>query len=687
MGASAPLAGGDRLARDPRCRFLGVRAAVGPPVERVQRPGDGFRARAHRARAAVRRPERRRVHRRLPGRQLGGSADGVPAPGGRRSRRPRRAERAGCSARAGRSARPVRERDLDARPRAGEGAHRRRSCARSAVRPGLGPTSPARPRSSTTSTRSSTTIFGRARRSRSRSRCSSCSRCSGCRSRSRSRFLFAACTVFGTLGIVYVAAHYMTTPTYVTNLVFLIGIGIAIDYSLLIVYRFREELGRGLEVEEAVLRTMETAGRAVIVSGFTVAIGLALLLFMPLPFMRAMGVGGFLIPIVSILAAATLQPALLAIYGRRGTHRAHVANWLRLPVRQVGRRRRAPVLGASGALDHAAQVAVRGGGRGACWSRGRSRSPGSSSPRARPRGSRSTPSRCRGSRCSRAPSAPGAIAPAQVLVDGGRPGGARSPEVEAAITRLVGELVRDPEVAAAYHADGGRFVDPTGRWAQVIVATRHEYGSEEAQDFARRLRSELIPAARFPEGADVRAGGAPPQGVDFLDRAYGAFPWLVLGVLALTYLLLMRAFRSLRPAAEGGDPQPALGRGRLRGARRRLPLRVRQGRVRLLPVPPGRGLDPDLPVRDDLRPLDGLRGLPRLADARGMGRDPRQCARGRDRARADRPDHHGRGDRSWSRPSPGSWPDRSSACRSSAAGSRSRSSSTRRSCAACSCPR
>ena len=63
-------------------------------------------------------------------------------------------------------------------------------------------------------------------------------------------FLFAASTIFGTLGIVYVIAHYMTMPTYVTNLVFLIGLGIAIDYSLLIVYRFREELaerarGRG----------------------------------------------------------------------------------------------------------------------------------------------------------------------------------------------------------------------------------------------------------------------------------------------------------------------------------------------------------------------------------------------------------------------------------------------------------
>src|SRR4029079_4156089 len=114
---------------------------------------------------------------------------------------------------------------------------------------------------------------------------------------------------------VYVVAHYMTTPTYVTNLVFLIGIGIAIDYSLLIVYLFRAELGRGLEVEEAVLRTMETAGRAVIVSGFTVAIGLALLLFMPLPFMRAMGVGGFLIPLFSLLGGATFPRALLSVVG------------------------------------------------------------------------------------------------------------------------------------------------------------------------------------------------------------------------------------------------------------------------------------------------------------------------------------------------------------------------------------
>ena len=143
-------------------------------------------------------------------------------------------------------------------------------------------------------------------------------------------FIFAACTIFGTLGLVYVVAHWVTTPTYVTNLVYLIGLGIAVDYSLLIVYRFREELARGRSTEEAVLTTMATAGRAVVFSGATVAIGLGLLLFMPVPFMRAMGVGGFLIPLVSIAAAVTVQPALLAVYGRRGARRVPVAAFVRI---------------------------------------------------------------------------------------------------------------------------------------------------------------------------------------------------------------------------------------------------------------------------------------------------------------------------------------------------------------------
>src|SRR5207247_11155819 len=65
------------------------------------------------------------------------------------------------------------------------------------------------------------------------------------------------------------------------------------------------------------------------------------------------------------------------------------------------------------------------------------------------------------------------------------------------------------------------------------------------QSFVHRLRGRILPSVAWPDGVKALAGGAPSQGVDFLDRAYSAFPWLVLAVLALTYLLLLRAFRSL----------------------------------------------------------------------------------------------------------------------------------------------
>jgi putative drug exporter of the RND superfamily len=362
-------------------------------------------------------------------------------------------------------------------------------------------------------------------------------------------FLFAAATITGTLGIVYIVAHYMTMATYVTNLVQLIGLGIAIDYSLLIVYRFREELGKGGSKDDAIVRTMETAGRAVIFSGATVAIGLALLLFMPLPFMRSMGVGGFLIPLVSILAAATLQPALLSVYGRRGTNRVHVAEWLR-------RRAHIP-------LPHLAGPDVEHG----FWARlaraimsrpvmffalGASilllaaipvydlqLTPGSA------QGIPQTPSSVRGLNVLRGAVGPGGLSPTQLVLDTGRAGGVRSPEIQSAVERLRRELLADPEVAFVQTGPSRRFVDPTGRYAQMIVAGKHEYGDEPSQQFVHRLRDRLIPAAGFPQTARVLAGGGPPQGVDFLSRSYSVFPWLVAAVLVLTYLLLMRAFRSV----------------------------------------------------------------------------------------------------------------------------------------------
>jgi RND superfamily putative drug exporter len=361
--------------------------------------------------------------------------------------------------------------------------------------------------------------------------------------------LFAACAIFGTLGIVFVVAHWLTTPTYVTNLVFLIGLGVAVDYSLLVVYRYREEAVQGGSTDEAIVRTMKTAGRAVIISGATVAIGLALLLAMPVPFMRAMGIGGFLIPIVSIAAAATLQPALLSIYGRKGTARAPVAAFVRrrlhvpLPrfpgtadpeqsawavlARSIMRR---PVmyLVLFGSLLVAAAVPALY----------LSLTPGTTE------GIPRHPQSVQGFDVLQAAVGPGAVTPSQVLVDAGGPGRVREPAVQESIGRFVRRVASDPEVAAVYYTQGGRFVDQTGRYAQVLVAGRSDYGEPEEQAFVRRLRGEILPSARWPEGVRVLAGGGPPQGVDFLDKAYSVFPLLVLGVLCLTYLLLLRAFRS-----------------------------------------------------------------------------------------------------------------------------------------------
>ena len=349
-------------------------------------------------------------------------------------------------------------------------------------------------------------------------------------------FLFAACSIMGTLGLVFVFAHYATTATYVTNLVFLIGLGIAIDYSLLVAYRFREELARGVAKQAAIVRTMETAGRAVVFSGLTVAIGLGLLLFMPLPFMRSIGVGGFLIPLLSVLAALTLQPVLLDVYGRAGMRRfvfggrpGVVENrfWARLARAIMHRPLRFLAFGVAILLAAAAPVyALR-------------LTPGSAE------GIPRSPQSVQGFDLLKAAVGPGVISPSLVLADAGASGRVLRPDVQAAIARLVRDVRGDPEVATAFYRPGGRFVDPSRRYAQVIIAGRHDYGEEPSQSFVHRLRRKLIPAARFPTDVRVLAGGGPPQGVDFLARAYGIFPYLVVGVLLLTYVLLMRAFRSV----------------------------------------------------------------------------------------------------------------------------------------------
>src|SRR5262249_17531786 len=96
-----------------------------------------------------------------------------------------------------------------------------------------------------------------------------------------------------------------------------IGLGVAIDYSLLLVTRWREEVAHGADNETAVHRAMATAGRAILVSGLTVALGLLALIVVPIQFMRSIGIGGMLMRVVSVAVTLTLLPIALTGFGRR----------------------------------------------------------------------------------------------------------------------------------------------------------------------------------------------------------------------------------------------------------------------------------------------------------------------------------------------------------------------------------
>ena len=119
------------------------------------------------------------------------------------------------------------------------------------------------------------------------------------------------------LGATFALARSADVSQYALNIVTLIGLGVAIDYSLFIVSRFREELARGASVEDAVGIALGTAGRAILFSGITVAIGLAGMLFYPGTFLVSLGVSGSLVVGAAVLYALTFLPALLSILGPR----------------------------------------------------------------------------------------------------------------------------------------------------------------------------------------------------------------------------------------------------------------------------------------------------------------------------------------------------------------------------------
>jgi len=296
-------------------------------------------------------------------------------------------------------------------------------------------------------------------------------------------------------------------------LIALIGLGVAIDYSLLVVSRWREERANGHHGDEAVQRAMETAGRAVVFSGITLAIGLLALIVLPLPFLRSMGYGGMLIPLVSTLVATTLLPVSLAKMGQRldWPHRRTDDNASRVWARWATAvaRRRWIAAGAGLALTAALALSATNLQLGNADADTIARSGDATAGLAA---------------LERAGIGEGALLPHEVLVQGADPGAVA------------------PRLRKIEGIDGA--VAPRtwrqGRSAIVDVVPVADAGSDGGIRTLDAVRNSVASA-----GANATVGGQPAQNADFVDAVYGSFPLMIALITVTTFILLARAFRSL----------------------------------------------------------------------------------------------------------------------------------------------
>ena len=343
----------------------------------------------------------------------------------------------------------------------------------------------------------------------------------------------------------YLAGQTMDIADLVTNVITLVGIAIGIDYALLVVSRFREEMRNGAERVDAVGRTTATAGRAVLLSGVTVAIGLAVLVALPVPFIRSMGIGGMLVPVSAVLTALTVLPAVLAVLGPRvDALRVYPRRWRLREAALWGPIARA-VTGWAIPLAAVALVAlVALAGQATNMSIDQDEL--ADAPKVES---------VQAGRLVRAELG-GTLNPDIYVIDSGRPDGAYDPATITALGKVADGFRAQPDIVSGVTwpsatdpeafraaAEGG-LVDRTGQYALMQVAPRGDPLSESARelnDLMERRKAEV--SAAVPHGT-VLLTGEPAVQNEFNEALYGPFPWLVVGVLVLTFVALMRAFRS-----------------------------------------------------------------------------------------------------------------------------------------------
>jgi putative drug exporter of the RND superfamily len=326
--------------------------------------------------------------------------------------------------------------------------------------------------------------------------------------------LMALVAIPTTFLLVWPLASVTDVSVIIQFLVALIGLGIAIDYALLVVVRWREERQRPDVTNEAAVRNaMQRAGTAVVFSGTTVAISLLALLVLPVPFMRSIGIAGLMIALVSVAVAVTLLPVVLATIGPRfdwprNRRDAQASRgwsaWARMIVRHPW-----PAAVASTAVLLALVVAAANIQLG---------NPLAASL------SKQGPARAGLENLENSGIGTGPLSPFDALVHSGEPG-----DVTQALAQVEG--VHSAAAPADWRREGT---------AIVVVIPTEDGNSPAGRETLDRLR-----AAAHALPAEVTIGGEAAQGADFLEVVYGNFPLMVALISILTFILLARAFRSL----------------------------------------------------------------------------------------------------------------------------------------------
>jgi RND superfamily putative drug exporter len=332
--------------------------------------------------------------------------------------------------------------------------------------------------------------------------------------------LMAAAAIPTTFLLVLGLTTIIDVSSVVQFLIGLIGLGVAIDYSLLVVSRWRELRDNGADNDTAVRGAMATAGRAVILSGITVAISLLALAVLPVPYLRSIGFAGFFIPLTSIAVAITLLPVLLSTIGpkldRHRLRRETSAStfwtaWAKLIVRYRY------IAAAAGVGIVAVMIipffALRTG------------SPASSSL------AQSGPAHATLTRLKQAGVSNGVITPIEVLTHAD------------AATKVQADLAAVPGVQLATQLTG-----PGSHQAGTAVIDA--FPTAETSTSAGRATLARISTLAAHEPGIIGVGGTGIEDVDFGHAVYGNF-WIVLAIIALiTLALLTRALRSIVLAAK-----------------------------------------------------------------------------------------------------------------------------------------